>query len=79
MKVQQVTETKFLGVIITENLSRYSHIKTIRNKISKAIDIICIICKICHVQKLRNFYFTLIHPYLDYCNVIWAGNRIDSL
>ena len=41
MKVQQVTETKFLGVIITENLSWDSRIKAIRNKVSKAIGIIC--------------------------------------
>ena len=39
--VEQVTETKFLGVIITENLTWDKHIKTIRNKVSKAIGVIC--------------------------------------
>ena len=34
MKVQQVTETKFLGVIITENVSWDSRIKAVRNKVA---------------------------------------------
>ena len=79
MKVQQVTETKFLGVIITESASWDSHIKTTRNKVSKAIGIICKNRKNMPCTILRNLYFTLIHPYLDYCNVIWAGNRTESL
>ena len=56
-----------------------SHIKTIRNKVSKEIGIICIIHKNMTCTILRNLYFTLLHPYLDCCNVIWAGNRTDSL
>ena len=79
MKVQQVTEAKFVGVIITENLSWDSPFKTIRYRVSKAIGNICNVRKNMPFTILRNLYFTLIHPYLDYCNVIWAGNRTDSL
>ena len=46
---------------------------------SKAIGIICKIHKNMPCTILGNLYFTLIHPYLDYCNVIWAGNKTDSL
>ena len=28
---------------------------------------------------LRNLYFTLVHPYFEYCNVIWAVNKTVSL
>ena len=61
MKVQQVTETKLRGVIITENLSWDSHIKAIRNKVSKAIGIIYKIRKICHVRYLE---ICLLHKYI---------------
>ena len=64
MKVQQVTETTFLRVIITENVSWDSHVKIITNKVSKAIGIICKIRKNMPCKILRNLYFTLIHPRL---------------
>ena len=76
MKVKQVTETKFLGVIITENVSWDSRFKAVGNKVDKAIGIIS---KNMPRTILRNLYFILIHPYLDYCNVICAANRTDCL
>ena len=39
--IEQVAETKFLDVIITENLTWDNHIKTVCNKVSKGIEIIC--------------------------------------
>ena len=36
--VEQVAETKFLGVIITENLTWDNHINTTCNKVSKVLD-----------------------------------------
>ena len=60
MKVQQVTKSKFLGVIITENLSWDSHIKTIRNKVSKAIGTILKSVKICHVQYSEIFILLIL-------------------
>ena len=39
--VEQVAETNFFGVIITENLTWDNHINTICNEVSKGIGIIC--------------------------------------
>ena len=30
-------------------------------------------------EVLTDLYFTLVHPYFKYCNVIWAVNRTVSL
>ena len=47
INVEQVTDSKFLEIIVTENLTWDSHIKTIQNKVSKSIGIIRKIRKIC--------------------------------
>ena len=78
INVEQVTEAEFLGIIVTENLSWNSHIKTIKHKESKSI-IIRKIRQNMPCEVLRNLYFTLVNPYFEYCNVIWAVNRTVSL
>ena len=62
-----------------ENLSWDSHIRTIKSKVSKSIGILCKIRKNLSCSVLRNLYFTLVHPYLDYCNIIWAANKSTCL
>ena len=57
INVEQVTEAKFLEIIVTENLSWDSHIKTIKNKVSKYIGIIRKIRKICLVKYLENLLY----------------------
>ena len=66
-------DTKFLGVILSANLKWNKHIDVVVSKASKNIGIIA---KVRHLlpQKLtRNLYFTLVHPYVNYCNLIWAS------
>ena len=68
----EIDKSKFLGVIINENLTWEDHIALVKAKVSKNIGVI---------QKIRNnlprntlqlLYYTLIHPYVNYCNIIWA-------
>ena len=73
--VEQVVETKFLG----ENLTWDNHINTICNKVSKGIGIICKIRYLIPHNILINIYFTLVHPYFQYCNIVWASNSSLSL
>ena len=40
INVEQVTDSKFLEIIVTENLSWDSHIKMIKNNVRKSIGII---------------------------------------
>ena len=63
--VEQVAETKFLCVIITENLTWDNRINTICNKVSKGIGIICKILHLIPPSILINLYFTLVHSYFQ--------------
>lgn len=78
-KINSVTCSKFLGVIINENLTWTDHIETIKKKISKNIGIIKHIKHQLSSNVLRSLYFTLINPYLEYCNMVWAHGPNTAL
>jgi len=70
--LQRVQKTRFLGVVINEKLSWSDHIDTISGKISKGLGILNRLKHYIPSRILVNLYYTLIHPYLDYCNIIWG-------
>ena len=76
--IERVYETKFLGVIIDENLSWGPHIRYIKNKISKSIGIILKGRKVFDTEILLSLYNTLVYPYLSYCIQVW-GSAYNSL
>ena len=78
-RIEQIKKTKFLGVIVNETLTWDDHIKTVKQKVQKNIGIIFRIRHILPFSTLRSLYFTLIHPYLEYCNIIWAISRSSLL
>ena len=67
------TSVKFLGIIVDNNLNFSDHIKSVKNKISKSIGILNRIKFLVPPEILRNLYFSLIYPYLNYCTVVWGG------
>ena len=77
--VQKVDKTRFLGVIINDKLLWNDHMKTIRIKISKGLGILARLRHYLPSRILVNLYYTLVHPYFDYCNIIWATDYSTSL
>jgi hypothetical protein len=78
----QVDSTKFLGVVLDQHLSWKKHINYISQKIAKNIGIISRISYLLPKSIRLNLYYSLILPYLSYCNLIWASNydsRIHKL
>ena len=73
INIDRVEHTNFLGIVIHQNLSWIPHIQTIRTKISKAIGVINKFCQFFDCHTLRFLYNSLILPYLQYCNLIWAS------
>ena len=67
-----VSETKFLGVIIDDKLNWKAHISYISGKIFRAIGVIS---KARNLGKeaLLSLYYTLIFPYLTFCNQVWGS------
>jgi len=71
--LERVSNTKFLGVIIQENLNWSNHIKTLQNKIYKNLGILRALQHKLPVSILFTLYNTLVYPYLQYCNIAWAS------
>ena len=72
--ISRVKVTKFLGVIIDENLNWKEHIKLVSSKISKNIAIIYKAKQFFENSfVLRTLYCSLILSYLMYCMEIWGN------
>jgi hypothetical protein len=70
---------KFLGVVIDDRLRYSNHIEMLGKKISKSIGIIYKLKNTVPTSILINLYYTLVYPYLLYCNVIWGNTFICHL
>src|SRR6218665_2891444 len=70
----QTDSSKFLGVLIDSHLTWKDHIMLVTKKVSKSIGIIARIKHCIHHKILLKLYYTLIFPYLSYCNIIWGSN-----
>ena len=71
-KLDRVTKTKFLGVIIDENLTWKNHIDGITKTISRNIGMINKLKFFVPERILRTLYCTLVLPYINYGILIWG-------
>ena len=72
-EVERVKFTKFLGVILHENLTWANHVSYLANKIHKSIGILKALQPKLPISSLHMLYNTLVYPYLQYCNIAWAS------
>ena len=77
--VTNVQKTKFLGVIINQSLTWSDHIAAVKQKVAKSVGIIYRIRKNMPKSVLVSSYHTLVHPYLEYCNIVWGIHRSAAL
>ena len=75
--IQQVDNTKFLRVIIDDNLNWSNHISYINSRIAKGICIICRARKFFTKSALINLYYAFLFPYLIYSVEVWV-NALSS-
>jgi hypothetical protein len=76
-KLDIVTQTKFLGIILEHTLSWKSHIIYLSKKIAKSIGILSRARKFLNSDSLRQLYYSFLFPYLSYANIIW-GNAAEA-
>ena len=65
--------------LLDENLSWKNHIHAIENKISKSIGILFKAKFILNQKCLKSIYFSFIHCYLNYANILWASTNQSKL
>ena len=77
--LERETVTKFLGLIIDENVTWKAHINTISTKISKNIGILYRARLIIPRKQLNQLYFSFVHSYLNYANIAWSSAQKTKL
>ena len=77
--INRVSSAKFLGIYIDDQLSWTQHVEYISHKLAKNIGIISRLRHLLPKNVLLSIYYSLIHPYLSYCNLIWASTYCTRL
>lgn len=70
--IDRVKVTKFLGILIDDNLSWKSHTSHVTKIVSKYNGIFGRLRPFLPLDILNSLYNTLVFPYLNYCAIIWA-------
>ena len=68
--IEQVDTTKFLGILIDNNLTWKAHTSHFTKIVSKYNGIIRKVCPFLNSESLHTLYNTLILPYLTYCTIV---------
>ena len=51
----------------------------IENKVSKNLGLLCRFRRVLDSTAIKNLYFSFIHSYLNYGNIVWASTSIAKL
>ena len=77
--LQQSNVTKFLGVYIDDHLTWKHHISYVCKQIAKSIGIIFRSRFFLSSTTKLTLYYTLIYPYIVYCNCAWSSTYVSNL
>ena len=77
--VKPVTETKFLGVILDNELKWTSNIKSILLKMKRNFVLMCRGKNLLSPHSLKISYYGHIHSHMSYCVAIWGSMANDDL
>ena len=72
IKIKRLATTKFLGTYINEHLDCKPHISPVALKMAKSIGIINKVKHFITSPTRRILYCSLVLPYIQYCNIVWA-------
>ena len=78
VKIDYVTQTKFLGVILDQHLTFESHVQYTKGKIARGIGILYKAKKYLKESSMKTLYYAFIYPYFTYCITVW-GNTFNSV
>ena len=74
IKISQIEKTKFLGVMIDNNLTFINHVLYTKGKMAKAIGILYRGKKFFSESTMKTLYNVFVYPYLMYCIEVWGKN-----
>ena len=71
--IDTVKETKFLGVVVQNDLRWTAHINHIRTKLAKATGILHKARRKLSKETLLTLYYAFLYPYIKYSCIVWGG------
>jgi len=77
--LEEVVKTKFLGVIIDNQLTWKEHVNLICGKIARDIGILLKSRHFVYRNTLTTLYYSFVYPYFTYCNHIWGSSTSANL
>jgi len=80
-RLQRVSHTKFMGVVVDAKLNWKQHVNYISLKISRGLGAITWVRHILPQSVLLLLYHIMIilYPYLSYCNIVWGAASAAAL
>ena len=79
VRIERETTTKFLGVLLDENITWRNHIACVENKITKNLGLLYKARHLLNTVCTKQLYFSFIHSYLNYANIVWASTNKSKL
>ena len=73
-QLRSTESTKFLGLIIDNNLNFKAHVASVSSKLSKVVGVLFRLNKILPIEHLSTIYATLFVPHIMYALEIWYGS-----
>ena len=71
--LERVPSTKFLGLMIQENLRWDTHIRSVARKIEKLNGVLFQTSRNLTQNALKQVYYALIYPNINYCQAVWGS------
>ena len=78
-QVENVDQTKYLGVIIDKNLNWDEHINSLRTKVSRGIGFLKYSRKFLPENTLSKMYRGIVEPHFRYCCSVWGNCGVTRL
>ena len=79
INVTRVQSSKFVGIIIDENLNWKPHIQLVKSKLPKTLCIMYKASKLINYEGMFTIYCSLFLPYLTYCCEIWGNTYTTNV
>ena len=78
-KINRVSYTQFLGVVIDDKLNWKSHILSIRSKLAKCCAIMYKASSLINIHGMHILFYSLFMPYIMYCAEVWGNTYATNI
>ena len=77
--IERSVSSRFLGVIINENLTWTEHICAIKAKMSRYVGILYKLKTILPLSARKNIFHSFVQSHLNYCSLVWGLGPKSSI